>query len=212
MRQALGQPLIDEGAVVVLGEGAVERFDERQARLERGLGAAGAARPGLVLREEGRDLLERVGRGRVEDGRDRSGVGGRGEELIDAEEIGLVRLARRPEARVGEEPREEVDDRVAERVADAGRVVAGLPEVREFPGPAVGQAVAVLPDADESGPRLGEELIARPGLEVDGAGGLDALALVDLPRIGAVVGDERARVEKLQHVAVDRGGRPRPRP
>ena len=57
-------------------------------------------------------------------------------------------------------------------------------------------------------PGLVEDLVARPGLEVDRALGLDLLAAVDLPGVGLVVGDERVGVEELEHVALDGGVRP----
>ncbi len=205
-----GQVLAEEGPAVLVAERFVEGLDELEAGFEGGGGALVAAAPGLVLAEKGGDPFDGVAGGVGEDG---GGVGGAGlagarEDLGEVEEPGLVRLARRPEGGVAEELREEVDDTVAEIVADAGGVVAGAPEVGVLDGLVVGQAVAVLPDAEERLPGLVEDLVARPGLEVDRALGLDLLAGVDLPGVGPVVGDERLGVEEVEHVALDGGVRP----
>ena len=155
-------------------------------------------------------LLDGMARGVGEEGGRVGGAcfAGAREDLGEVEKPGLVRLAGRPEGGVGEEPGHEVDDAVAQAVADAGRIVAGAPEVGELGGFVGGQAVAVLPDAEERLPGLVEDLIARPRLEVDRALGFDLLAVVDLPGIGLVVGDERVGVEELEQVVLDGGGGP----
>ena len=208
-REEFAETAADEGPVVVLGKGVVKTFEADKARFESGFGTvSGAAAPILVLAEERGLFFERVGGRRVEDGGGGPGVERGRQEPVEVEEIGFVRLARGPEARVGEEPGDEIDDRVAEGVADPGRIVAGAPEIGIFPGPMVRQALPVPPDALERGPGLRVDLVPRPGLEVDGACGLDALALVDLPGIGFVIGREGLGEEKVQHVAVDGGLRP----
>ena len=209
--QEIGQMPADEGPAVLAVERFVERLDELEARFEGRFGPAGAAAPSLVFAEQGGGFFERVARDGFEDAGGVRGVRfpGLREELGQVEEPGLVRLARRPEAGVGEEPGHEVDDPVAQGIAHACRVIARAPEVGEFSGLAPGQTFPVLPDADEGLPGLVEDLVPGPGLEVDGALGLDALAAVYFPGVGVVVNDEGMAEEKIEHVALERGVGPR---
>ena len=103
--EGIGEPGPNEGPVVLLGERGLEGRKELEARLEGALGTSGGpAAPGPVLGKQGPELFERVGVGGFEDGGDLPGVGRLGGgQALEVEEPGLVRLARGPGARVGEE-------------------------------------------------------------------------------------------------------------
>src|SRR5262249_61082983 len=56
----------------------------------------------------------------------------------------------------------------------------------------------LLPETQVRTERLRVDLRTRPGLQINGSGGFDPFALMDLPGVGVEVGDERLGVEQLE--------------
>jgi hypothetical protein len=131
-----------------------------------------------------------------------------GQKPGQVEPVDFVGLGRGPQTGVLKDAGHEVDDGVPERVADAGRIAAGSPEIGEIADRVAGQPFPVLPHPQQGPPGFGLDLVPGPGLEVDLFRGLDAFAPVDLPGIGLVVSVEGLGVEKVEHVPVERGVRP----
>ncbi len=200
--RVLGEVLLEPFPVFFAGEGGRQVPQARQAGLERGLRLAPAAVPGLEVGEDGGDLRQRMGlrRSEVVLRRERR----RAEELFEVEPVHAVVVLRPPLGGVGEELDPEVADRVAQRAADARRVIVLLDVLGEPADRLLSPRGAVLPHREVSLLGRAEDLLPGPGLEVDGLRALHPLALADLPAVGLEVEDQRLAVEQVQDRAVER--------
>ena len=96
----------------------------------------------------------------------------------------VVRLRRRPERRVREQLREEIRHRVAQRAADVCRdSCSGSTYSPRAPTGSRAEASRAFPRATVRLLGLADDLLARPRLQVDGAGDSTLLALRDLPGV-----------------------------
>ncbi len=163
--------------------------------------------PGLQVRQDGDDLLQRM-RGRV--GQERVGGGAFFvKELLQVEPEDFVGLLWRPAGSVREQLDEEIRHHVAQRAADPCGVCVGFEVLRERGDPELPERRPLAPDLEIGALRLREDLLARPGRKIHCASRLDALAARNLPGIRACVGRERLRVEEIECGAWQRAFRPR---
>ncbi len=138
-------------------------------------------------------------------------VGPLRQKISEVELPNVVRLGRRPEARIPEQALdEEVGDGIAQRIANALREVVGL-EVGEIIDRDAAQLLAALPDREEAPLGLGGDLFGGPRLEVElGVRRRrdHALALADLPVVAREILEQGVGVVELDRGAGDRARRP----
>ncbi len=149
----------------------------RQTRLELGAELAAVAVPALEVGEheggaqqwmDGMDGMGGLGCCRLSPPiQPRRRLRRVGQEVLELELPAVVRLARRPEARVGEQPvDEEVGQGVAQRAADALRIVVGR-EVGEVADGDAAQRLPAFPDREEAALGLVRDLLGGPRLEIE---------------------------------------------
>ncbi len=210
-----GQPVLqiplDRVAVVVLGERRMEAAQPLEPCLERGFPFAAAGVPALEVREDRHVTLDGVDGRIVEPGgcRSRRGLRVRAEKPGEVERVDGVGLCGTPARGVGQDLREEVGERVAQRRPDSRGIVVRLDELGERLHALAPEGLPLLPEVHVRADGFVVDLLARPGLEVDRPLRLDALALRDLPGVHPRVVDERLRVEELEGRAGEKVLRPR---
>ena len=202
--QALLQRLAPPLPVHVRADGARRAAIAIEVGLEFGPELSAPAMPVLEVGQHDDGAQQRVDRAS-------GNVGPLGQEIPEIELPGLVRLGRRPEARISQQAvDEEVGHGVAQRIPDALREVVRL-KVGEITDRDAAQLLAALPDREEAPLGLGGDLFGGPRLEVElgvRRHRNHALALPDLPVVAREVLEQGVGVVELDRGAGGRTRRP----
>jgi hypothetical protein len=198
----------DRHPIGVGRQGLVQPAQPFEAGLEGGLGPVVRCVPGFEVIEQSADLDQRVnGWGREVDPRGRSRIARDQRRCVKLEDV--VGFRRAPQRRVGQQLDPQVGHGVAQGAADARRVVVLLNVASEITERLAPPLRSIRPQGEIRGVRRLDDLLEVPGLEIELAGGLHPLALVDLPRVDAGVGGEGVGVVKVEHRVRHRIVRPR---